>query len=522
MNMSFQELLFQIPMHQLTFFFSLPKRLLHYESVTFSLPEVQLSKPTLLIIQNNDELMKINNVDTANRIIQDLNLKGIVFSNEDHKLISKDILNLFQQCELPVIHINNTKMPEIFFQENTASYSYGRVSMELYGFMERGFVDIASQLALALDTPLLYLDENNQLLWQTGEDEKLRECLRWVNTNREKLEQGDPLISPPVTENEHLKNSFDIYSINIAGQFNQKLIVSANLVDWQKKMIDKLTGLTALFLQTEGMFQEQQQQFKEHFIYDLLYHKFDSKNIMVKQAKTWGWNLAKPHHLLVIDVTLPKSADETWLTSITIHFENKWTEENKPYIVFPFQDQIIVLVEDEENRSPNAKKSYILNIAEKIVEEFSLVFPDFQIQIGIGQWYQDTLFLNKSYQEAKLALKFGHIWLEERHIFHIKDLGVIRLLTHIHQEILGDYYQDYLSQLIESDKENGTEYIKTLKALIQHKGITSEISKALFIHPNTLRNRIKKIEELTGIDLQDPQEFVNLIVAVKIHFLLSM
>ena len=275
-------------------------------------------------------------------------------------------------------------------------------------------------------------------------------------------------------------------------------------------------------LQTEEMFHEQQQQFREHFIYDLLYHKFESQQVMVKQARAWGWNLAKPHHLFVIDAELPGAADGNWLDGICAFLENKWAEENKPYIVFPFQDQIIVLIPDEENRTTNDRKNYILNAAVEIKKELNRQWPEIQIQIGIGKWYQSTLFLNKSYQEAKLALKFGQIWLEDRNIYHVNDLGVLRLLIHVHEEILDDYCREYLGQLIESDKTQGTEYIKTLKAFIGHRGSTSEVSQALFIHPNTLRNRTKKIEEMTGIELQDPQEFMNLIVAIKIQSLLSL
>lgn len=522
MKESFQDLLFSIPMHQLSFFIPLPKKPLYYKSVTFSLSEEWFSEPTLLIIQKSEDVRRLNDVKIANQLVQDPNLTGVVVSVQGQYSLHDDILLLFQKCGLPLISVEDQRSQGVFFQQNIANYSYGRVSMELNGFMERGFVNMASQLALALGTPLLYFDENNQLVWQTGEESELHEAYRWVNTHRQELEQGESMILPPVEENQQYKKSFDIYSINVAGYLMQKLVASSNLADWQKRMIDKFTGLTALLLETEGMLQEQQQQFKEHFVYDLLYHKFESKKVMVKQAKTWGWNLAMPHHLLVVDAKLPKTTDGNWLNAICIHLENKWAEENKPYIVFPFQDQIIILVEDGQNRTVNARKNYVLGAVSEIEIELSRHLNDFEFQIGIGKWYRDTLLLNKSYQEARLALKFGQIWLENRHVFHIYDLGVLRLLTHVHQEILGDFCHEYLSLLIENDKMHGTKYIETLKAYIQHGGIINDVSDALYIHSNTLRNRIKKIEEMTGIDLQDPEEFMNLIVAIKIQSLLSL
>ena len=67
-----------------------------------------------------------------------------------------------------------------------------------------------------------------------------------------------------------------------------------------------------------------------------------------------------------------------------------------------------------------------------------------------------------------------------------------------------------MSSLIESDEKLGTEYLKTLKAYFQYHGNINEVSEALYIHPNTLRNRLKKIEDMTGVYLQNNVEFSEL------------
>ena len=131
-------------------------------------------------------------------------------------------------------------------------------------------------------------------------------------------------------------------------------------------IIDKFIGLSALFFQTEEMIREQQEKMKEHFIYDLLYHKFESKKVIVKQAKTWGWNLEKPHHLFVIDVAL---SDEwminlEWMDEMIVLFrELILSHLNEEIILFPFQDQMVVLLKDDENRNPSKRKSFVFEIA---------------------------------------------------------------------------------------------------------------------------------------------------------------
>lgn len=47
--------------------------------------------------------------------------------------------------------------------------------------------------------------------------------------------------------------------------------------------------------------------FKGHFVYDLLYHILASQKEMIKEGKTWGWNLEKPNHVRLFNVELSNS-----------------------------------------------------------------------------------------------------------------------------------------------------------------------------------------------------------------------
>lgn len=518
MKKTFQERLISIPLDQLTFIVPLPKKLIYYEQVLLSIPSVWSVQPALLFIKEDGDIAKLNSMDTASRLIQDPNLTAIVLCTDDEVIFREEILALFRECTLPIIQIRDGTLLGLFLQTSAPFHLYGQISTELYQFIDKGFIQIAEHLAAAFETPLLYLDENSQLLWQSGKENELRKARTWVNARQKQLAKNEPVNAADNDPGE----PYDIYCIHAANLARQKLIASANLADWQKQMLDKLTGLTALMLQLEGMFQEQQQQFQEHFIYDLLYHKFESHKMMIKQGKTWGWNLEKPHHLLLIDPKISGSpADSNWMDEILTRLETYVSGKKEQFIIFPFEDQIVVLLEDGEKRTIHERKKFVLKAAADLEKELASQWRSFQFKIGIGKWYRETAFLNKSYQEAKLALRFGEIWLEDKNIYHIKELGGLRLLLHVHEEILSDYYREYLAQLIESDKNNGTEYIKTLKAYFRHHGLINEVAESLFVHPNTLRNRIKRIEEITGTDLQNSQEFMNLNIAIKVHSLLS-
>lgn len=76
-------------------------------------------------------------------------------------------------------------------------------------------------------------------------------------------------------------------------------------------------------------------------------------------------------------------------------------------------------------------------------------------------------------------------------------------------------------KLIEGDQNNGTDYIEIVKVYVQYQGKINESAEALYIHPNTLRNRLKRIEDINGLQLQEVNNLINLTLAVRIYSFLK-
>jgi hypothetical protein len=69
-----------------------------------------------------------------------------------------------------------------------------------------------------------------------------------------------------------------------------------------------------------------------------------------------------------------------------------------------------------------------------------------------------------------------------------------------------------LSALRAQDEQTGTSYVDTLYEWLRHPGDPRAASKALRIHPNTLRYRMGKLVDLAGVDLDDPDTRLALLV----------
>ena len=69
--------------------------------------------------------------------------------------------------------------------------------------------------------------------------------------------------------------------------------------------------------------------------------------------------------------------------------------------------------------------------------------------------------------------------------------------------------------LNEYDKKNNTAFCETLFFYLSYERNIAAVSKAMFLHRNTLRNRLTRIQEIVPIDLDDPMTRFRLIISLN-------
>lgn len=74
-----------------------------------------------------------------------------------------------------------------------------------------------------------------------------------------------------------------------------------------------------------------------------------------------------------------------------------------------------------------------------------------------------------------------------------------------------------LGPLLRSDGTAGTDYVSTLEAHLRHDRNLNRTAAALHVHPNTVRYRIAKIEELLGVSLRDVDDRFRLESALRLR-----
>jgi sugar diacid utilization regulator len=73
-----------------------------------------------------------------------------------------------------------------------------------------------------------------------------------------------------------------------------------------------------------------------------------------------------------------------------------------------------------------------------------------------------------------------------------------------------------LQRLMEHDGRHQTEYVKTLRVYLEEFGSVSKTAQRLVLHSNTLRHRLQRIGQLSGLDLSDQAQRLAVMVQLRV------
>lgn len=92
-------------------------------------------------------------------------------------------------------------------------------------------------------------------------------------------------------------------------------------------------------------------------------------------------------------------------------------------------------------------------------------------------------------------------------------LTLLRSLAAERPEVLGGH----VITLKRLDANGRSDYVRSLRAFFDYAGDVPRAAESLFLHPNTLRYRLRRMQELTGLDLKDPKD--RLVAELQLHLL---
>ena len=137
------------------------------------------------------------------------------------------------------------------------------------------------------------------------------------------------------------------------------------------------------------------------------------------------------------------------------------------------------------------------------------------VAIGVSSVCEGEATFVDGFAEAQQALLGTVVLKGEPTVLAYEELGAYKYLLRVALDGgIRDATVDAVSKLAEYDAQRGSQLVTTLEEFLRRHGNISATSEALFVHPNTLRQRLRRIAELSGLDLRK-DDWLMIEIAVK-------
>ena len=137
------------------------------------------------------------------------------------------------------------------------------------------------------------------------------------------------------------------------------------------------------------------------------------------------------------------------------------------------------------------------------------------VSVGVSSLCRGEETFADGFAEAQQALLGTVVLKGEPAVLAYEDLGAYKYLLRVAVDGgIRDATVDAVSRLADYDAQRGSQLVATLEEFLRRHGNISATSETLFVHPNTLRQRLRRIAELSGLDLRR-DDWLMIEIAVK-------
>lgn len=266
-----------------------------------------------------------------------------------------------------------------------------------------------------------------------------------------------------------------------------------------------------------------EQRFRSYFIEDIIQGKIESRPDALSRGASYGWDLKAPFIPMLLEIDDFRRfyrKPEPSPAQILRHLWNAVAVSTSVFapgcIVVDRGTRILALLRAEELETGGGFPP-ATNLIKMINHELAHL-QGLSASCGLGRRIVDILELRTAVEQSTIALEIGQLINGPGAITCFDELGFYRVLfANKGRSELLQFGQDVLRPLQDSDRRTNSELLRTLEAVLKCNGNLREASKELFVHYNTLRYRVARIQELTKLDLSTAHGMLNFQVALMIQ-----
>lgn len=298
------------------------------------------------------------------------------------------------------------------------------------------------------------------------------------------------------------------------------------LLYWSRRILETELGKERIRLETElGV--------RGDFVEDLINARYGSVDLLLQRARYLDADLSRGALVLIVDIDdfarylerrkLKESAIQELKKRLADAVRLQTRELFSNFLLGPRSDNVILFLghpgDDPGEMPENARL-----LATQIQRYVKGLLPDLTVSIGIGRYKEDPGDLPDAYSEAAVALEIGHRIHGPSSVSTFEGTGTYKLLFRVLQddpEELESFYAETLGPVVAYDSRYGTELVRTLTVYLANDASTVKTASELFAHRHTIRYRLDRVGELTGLDVDKSEHRESLTLGIKVMQLLG-
>ncbi|PRR82140.1 PucR family transcriptional regulator [Clostridium vincentii] len=264
------------------------------------------------------------------------------------------------------------------------------------------------------------------------------------------------------------------------------------------------------------------------FLSNILFGSGEFGIDVLEKINYFGYNISRECHIGVVDIDdfsgfikNKEIKDEETISKVKLLFGKIVEDILEKYrlkVPLIYKNDCVIFL----NRFEDARMVRLNSALREIQRIVSNRIEGITVSVGIGNPYKDLKMMKQSLNEAEVALETIKCEGKQNTVINYKDIGIYGLLFSIpNKETLREYYLDNLGALADHDVMNDSNLFQTLETYLEENCNITITAEKLFLHRNTLKYRIKKIEELLDCHLHDFNDCANLKIAVYIKKILK-
>jgi sugar diacid utilization regulator len=299
------------------------------------------------------------------------------------------------------------------------------------------------------------------------------------------------------------------------------------LLYWARRILETELGKERIRLETElGV--------RGDFVDDLVSGHYGSVDLLLQRAMYLGADLSEGALVLVVDIDdfarylerrKPKEPVIQELKrrlADAVRLQARQLFSN--LLLGPRSDNVILFLGPSDYEAPEELPELAQQLAKDVQRYVKGLLPDLTVSLGIGRYKKDPALLPDAYSEAEVALEIGRRIHGPSSVSTFEGTGTYKLLFRVLQENpeeLEAFYSETLEPVVLYDSRYGTDLVQTLTTFLENDASTIRTAGDLFAHRHTIRYRLDRVGELTGLDVDKSEDRERLTLGIKAMQLLG-